>query len=182
MSGQIALYTDAILVMASLGAALFCLRLQVQLRRLQRLDRGVGQAILAMTEATRASQAAAAAIRGEVEESIRQLDERYGDLEARRREVDDLLDTMEGQMTLQVKRCHEARQLTEQALTPLVHKAEMELHALTKALEVSTRLSSLKSRMADTERPREDDVDVLRSSLERDAAARNNPFLRAVNG
>lgn len=182
MTDQIALYTDSLLFMASLGAALYCLRLQAQLKKLQRMDRGLGQAIKAMTEATKASQDAASAIKSEVEDSIMRLDERYGELQNRRREVDDLLDTMEGQMTHQVKRCHEARHLTEQALTPLVHKAEMELHALTKALEVSTRLSNIKRSVPNLDAPRDEDMDVLRSTLERDKASRDNPFLRAVNG
>ncbi|GGY51596.1 hypothetical protein [Parvularcula lutaonensis] len=178
MEQNFALYTDAILVMASLGAALYCLRLHQQLKRFQRADRGVGEAIKRLTEATRLSQSAAAEIRDQVKESLAALDARYGDLQVKRQEVDDLLDAIEGQMGQHMRRCTEARQLTEQALTPLVHKAEMEIHALTKALEVATRLR----RLHGEESPVDSGLN-LRTAPDAASATgslSNNPFLRAV--
>lgn len=176
MNDQISLYSDALLFMTSLGAALYCMRLQGKIKRLQRTDKGIGQAIKSMVDATHASKDAAAVMREQLAESVADLDERYAKLELRRQEIDDLLDTMEGQMGLQVKRCHEARQLTEKALTPLVHKAEMEIHALTRALEVSTRFAAVKKGL----HPEEEDMEVLRSTLDRSESREANPFLRAV--
>lgn len=178
MEQNFSLYTDALLVMTSLGAALYCLRLHGQVRKLQRTDRGVGQAVKALVDATRASHGAAAELREQVQASLAELDEKYGELNLRRQEVDDLLDTIDGQMGHQMRRCTEARQLTEQALTPLVQKAEIEIHALTKALEVSSRLRGLRADLEDT--PREEDLAILRSTLDREEPNPSNPFLRAV--
>lgn len=173
MGEQFDLYKDAVLLMASLGAALYCMRLQVALRKLQRTDKGYGKAIAALTEATRLSKQASDDIRQQIHEAIAELDQKVGTLKGQRIEIDDLLDAMDGQMSHQVARCDEARKLTEQALTPLVHRAELEIQALTKAIEISARLSSMKAN--------ETSVAELRSDLDRSKTAEPNPFLKAVS-
>lgn len=182
MLDNIDLYSDAFLLMACLTAALFCLKLQTKLKALQRSEKGLAQALKALADATDTSRQASAEIKHQIAEGLSQLDERAGRVHARRQEIEDLLDSMEGQMALQVRRCHDARQLTEKALTPLVHKAEVEIHALTKALELSSQMAGLQ---------------MATDPLRHDPAARaersnpdighppptgqsNNPFLRAV--
>lgn len=184
MNADIHLYTDTVLVLASLGASLYCMRLHAAIRRLNKLDGGVGKAIAALNEAIRSSQQASASVRDEIAEAVDGLDRRYADLKARRQEVDDLLDTMDGQMGLQMRRCHEARQLTEKALTPLVRKAEMEIQTLTRALELKAQMERLgdvaspdmRAGRFEQGRSPEERLDLLRNEDERPY----NPFLRAV--
>ncbi|MEM1381548.1 MAG: hypothetical protein AAGH41_13085 [Pseudomonadota bacterium] len=192
MTGNFQLYTDAILLFACLGTVLYCMRIQRALRQLQTLDGGVGKAITELNQAVKSSQDASVALRDELAEAVVNLDNRYADLKTRRVEIDDLLDAMDGQMGLQLRRCKEARQLTEQALTPLVRKAEMEIQSLTKALELK---ASMERRHEDkrVETPR-DPLDELwaelapeaeaprrrMESLQTDDSRPYNPFLRAV--
>lgn len=172
MGEQFDLYKDAILLMACLGAALYCMKLQVAIRRLHRADRGVGKAVQALTEATRASHSAAAEIREQVREAIAELDEKVGTLKGQRAQIDDLLDVIDGQMAHQIDRCDEARKLTEEALTPLVHRAELEIQALTKAIEISARLTRMQAN--------EVNVSNIRSETGRSERGESNPFLKAV--
>jgi len=180
MFENIDLYTDAILLMACLSAALFCLKLQAKLKTLQRSEKGMAQALQALADATETSRLASAEIKNQIADGLSQLDERAGRVHLRRQEIEDLLDSMEGQIAHQVRRCHEARQLTEKALTPLVHKAEVEIHALTRALELSSQMAGLsvstETVLTEPEPSRVDPASVGRASTLRS----NNPFLRAV--
>ncbi|MEM9809706.1 MAG: hypothetical protein AAF788_00620 [Pseudomonadota bacterium] len=169
------LYADAVIVMTSLGAMLYCMRLSSRLKRFQQIDRGMGQAIKGLTDATESSRIAGQEIREQIRTSIEELDERRGTLKSHRQEIEDLLDTVDGQMGMQVRRCHEARELTERALTPLVHKAEVEIQALTKALEVSTRLAGLQASMGSKA-----ELARLSEDVPPPAPQTTNPFLRAV--
>ena len=167
MSLDAALYADALLLMAALGLSIYCLSLHRQLKRLQRTDRGIGKAIENLVAATRASQQASRDIKMQVGGTLSEMDSKLETLQGRRTELDDILDAVEGQVNLQMRRCDEARSLTEQALTPLLERAELEIQALTAAIEVSARLS---------QRP-------LTKVLKEPATPQSdNPFLRAVNG
>ncbi|MEM9840813.1 MAG: hypothetical protein AAF830_16895 [Pseudomonadota bacterium] len=198
MFSDLHLYTDILLVLGCAGTALYCFRIQRSLRQLQKLDGGVGQTIQALNEAISASQMASSGLRDELAETVAALDGRHMDLKKRRQEVDDLLDAMDGQMAMQFRRCQEARQLTEKALTPLVRKAEMEIQALTKALELKAQMERLaeERRAPPAPSPAKDPLDELWAELEsgserereradllRDEDNRPyNPFLRAVGG
>ncbi|MEM6913238.1 MAG: hypothetical protein AAF511_04605 [Pseudomonadota bacterium] len=177
MFESLPLYADALLFMTSLGALLYCMQLQARLKGLQRLDKGVAKSIQELSKATAQSMQASDEIREQIKTAIEELDERHGLLKSRRQEVEDLLDTVDGQIGLQVKKCHEARQLTERALTPLVYKAEVEIQALTRALEVSSRLAGIQSSL-------QVDDDIARAAAEvaqaPDGEHGLNPFLRAV--
>lgn len=171
MELDVALYADALLLMGALGLALYCLMLQRQLRKLQRTDRGIGKAIDELSLSTRLSQQAARDLKNQIGQALTEIDTKLATLRGRRVEIDDVLDAVDGQVNLQMRRCEDARTLTEQALRPLLERAELEIQALTAAIEVSARLSK-------------------RASIPEPAAApapvahphADNPFLRAVNG
>ena len=165
---DITLYADALMLMGALGLSIYCLSLHRQLKRLQRTDRGIGQAIENLTAATRASQQANRDIKMQIGSALTDIDRKLEALRGRRTELDDVLDAVDGQVKHQMRRCDEARTLTEQALTPLLERAELEIQALTAAIEVSARLS---------QRPLKK---VLKEATVTEDT--NNPFLRAVNG
>jgi len=177
MLQSLPLYADALLFMTSLGALLYCAQLQARLKGLQRLDKGVAKSIQELGKATAQSMQASDDIREQIKAAIEELDERHGLLKSRRQEVEDLLDTVDGQIGLQVKKCHEARQLTERALTPLVYKAEVEIQALTRALEVSSRLAGIQSNLK-VDGGVADAATQLANTPEKERSL--NPFLRAV--
>ncbi|MEO1656118.1 MAG: hypothetical protein AAFR65_00225 [Pseudomonadota bacterium] len=177
MFDSLPLYADALLFMTSLGALLYCAQLQARLKGLQRLDKGVAKSIQELGKATAQSMQASDEIREQIRTALEELDERHGLLKSRRQEVEDLLDTVDGQIGLQVKKCHEARQLTERALTPLVYKAEVEIQALTRALEVSSRLAGIQSDLQV-----DDDIATAAAQVASTPGSDRsiNPFLRAV--
>jgi len=189
---NIDLLVDTGLFLSSVTASVYCLRLQARLRSLQDSRGSVQEAIKRLGETVSSSQLAAASLKVEIAGALKDLDERYGHLHAKRQEVDDVLDAMDGQLGLQVRRCHEARQLTERALTPLVRKAELEIQALTKALELRAGMDDLAAlEKAPADRTQRDWDDILTRALDgtlqeahdvENAAERSNPFLRAVGG
>ncbi|NNU17294.1 hypothetical protein HK107_13265 [Parvularcula sp. ZS-1/3] len=169
------LYADAFVLMAALGAALYCLKLQRTLKKMQRTESGIGAALTTLAQATEASSAAVEDLREQLQGAVRELDERAYALKDKRVEIDDLLDTMEGQMVRHLRQCEEARTLTEDAITPLMRRAELEIQALSKALEVSARMSKLNR---DNPHERDDHHDRSRPADAHDTAS--NPFLKAV--
>ena len=194
---DIQVLADVGLFLSAFTASVYCLRLQRRLRLLQDQRGDVQNAIRQLSETVATSQAAAASLRTDIATSLQELDQRYGHLQLKRQEVDDVLDAMDGQIGLQLRRCQEARQLTERALTPLVRKAELAIQALTRALEMKANLDRAAS-AAEVEGQRaERDWDALLSRVvdgdtpTRRAARRPdlhaddmtdplNPFLRAV--
>lgn len=168
------LYADAFILMAALGAALYCLKLQRTLKKMQRAESGIGAALTTLVRATEASSAAVEDLREQLQSAVQELDERTYALKDKRVEIDDLLDTMEGQMIRHVRQCEEARTLTEDAITPLMRRAELEIQALSKALEVSARMSKL-------HRNNHQDREHHDQSIGGDAPdTAGNPFLKAV--
>lgn len=164
------LYADALLLMAGLGLALYCLMLQRQVKRLQRTDRGIGKAIEDLATATRQTQMASRDLKQQIGSALSEIDTRLEALRGRRVEIDDVLDAVDGQVASHMRRCDDARTLTEQALTPLLQRAELEIQALTAAIEVSARLAH----RAQPQQPER--------APAQDLGLSDNPFLRAVNG
>ena len=119
------------------------MRLDRTLRGLQQTEEGLAKAVNTLSQAVDHSRQASKTLVSEIEEAAQELDRRYGKLKSQRQEIDDVLDAVDGQIGLQLRRCQEARQLTERALTPLVRKAEMDIQALTKGLELKAQMDNL---------------------------------------
>lgn len=194
---DIQVLADIGLFLSAFTASIYCLRLQRRLRLLQDQRGDVQQAIRQLSDGVVASQAAASALRNDIATAVQELDQRFSHLRVKRQEIDDVLDAMDGQIGLQLRRCHDARQLTERALTPLVRKAELEIQALTRALEMKAdhdRAVSISE--ASGHRAERDWDELLSRVVDGETVARRatrrqepgpddmndplNPFLRAV--
>jgi septal ring factor EnvC (AmiA/AmiB activator) len=181
---QFALYADAILLMACLGASLVCLRLHRELKRLRLLDGGLGKAVKEMNAATGAVRDAQENLRDQIQKDLAELDRRCAALKSKRQEIDDLLDAMEGQAAYQSRKCRNAQDVAERALLPLISKAEVEIRTLTQAIEVASQLGARPAPMPQppaNEQMRAADLSsrhAPRTTRVTDQAS--NPFLRSA--
>jgi hypothetical protein len=172
---DISLYTDCAVMMAALGSGFYCLTLRREIKGLTANKKGLKLALSQMVEATTTAQTALREIRTQVHDEINRLDERMAEVSRARDEVEDMLDSADGQVAYQARRMQEARLVTEQALAPLLQQAEEHIQALSR------------HQVTDNEPPRPRRRSPVRArSLYEPEAEENlredNPFLKAVHG
>ncbi|MCQ8184066.1 hypothetical protein [Parvularcula maris] len=168
-------YTDCAVLMAALGSGLYCLTLRREIRALSANKKGLKTSIDQMTEATKSARAALADLKEQVRTEIEELDGRLLQVTEARHEVEDMLDSADGQVAYQTRRMQEARLVTEQAIAPLLQQAEEHVQSL----------SRLASSMAEPAPPRAPRRTPARArSLHEGTPERmdENPFLKAVHG
>jgi ABC-type transporter Mla subunit MlaD len=172
-------YTDCAVMMAALGSGLYCLMLRREIKALSANKKGLKASIGQMTEATKAAGAALADLKEQVRLEIEELDAKLVQVAEARREVEDMLDSADGQVAYQTRRMQEARIVTEQAIAPLLQQAEERVHSL----------SRLASSMAEPVQPRPARRTAAQARPLHEGASRDrhdrleeNPFLKAVHG
>jgi predicted nuclease with TOPRIM domain len=173
---DISLYTDCAVLMAALGSGLYCLKLRREIRHLTANKKGLRAALHQMTDATVTAQEALSDIKEQVRVEIEELDGRLVQIGRAREEVEDMLDSADGQVAYQRQRMKEAAQLAEGVLAPLMRQAETQIASLS---QLQSRPEDRQPRPAYRSSPR---ARSLYEPTEDTATREDNPFLKAVHG
>lgn len=201
---------DATLAATSGAAVLYCAVLSRRLATLRSAKSGVTPALKTLTAAVRESQAAAETITSAAEAAVRRLNEAYAELDAKRQATDDLVSVLDGQAAQAEKRIGAARadaeaaiarameplegqaslvvQTAERTLSVLARRARIELEALSDAVDIAHRVTSLTDPAAargegaepETHRTEAVPLGAARGAVRQRPAAGGNPFLREV--
>ena len=206
---DLSLALDATLAATSGAGVLYCAVLSRRLAALRSAKAGVTPALRALTDAVRESRAAAEAITEAAEGGVRRLNAAYAELGEKRQATDDLCGVLDGQAGRVEARIGAARieaeravagaleplegqaslvvQTAERTLSVLARRARIELEALSDAVEIAHRVTTLTDPAAST--PRETGeprgaaepvpLNAARGAIRQRPAAGGNPFLVA---
>ncbi len=184
---------DLILILTSATAILYCWQLGRRLRALHELKTGVGEAIVNLSNAVKASQEAGESISEKARESLNDLNAVLAKIEENKQSAEDTIGILDGQVhraKTRVAQSMKGADALSERLGTLTERARHELNALTKAVEIAGKVNALTREQA-LRRARRANAAKLKALEGEGAAAvasvaasrsdrENNPFLRAV--
>lgn len=128
---------DAALAASAGGAMLYCAVLSRRLSRLHRLKEGVGLALTELSSSAARCRAESEGVGAAAAEAVGTLNEAFAEVEAKRREVLDLADVLDGQGAALERRAKKTRAAAEESLSVAAARARIELTALSETVGIA---------------------------------------------